>query len=215
MAQLEQLGFVGYGAMAKWMARRLRDAGHTVTVYDPAFQGDNVDGFALMKNPASVACEADAVIVSVPADAALEQSVEGHDGVLEGARRGLLLINTSTVSPAASRTLAAAAAAQGVRFVEAPVSGSTPEAEKGTLVVLAGGELADVAFAAPILDVIGHRTIHAGPAGQGLVMKLAINGIMALATAALAEGLAPTPTDIDEALAVDHVARERAAALLH
>ncbi len=189
MANQKSLGFVGFGAMARKMAPRLRDAGYAVVVFDPAHQGAEIDGYPLMKNAASVAREVDVIIVSVPADAALEQSVEGHDGVLEGARKGLLLIDTSTVSPGASRKLAEAAARQGVRFVEAPVSGSTPEAETGKLVVLAGGEEADVAFAAPILNVIGQKTVYAGPAGQGIVMKLVINGVMALATAALAEGL--------------------------
>ena len=74
--------------------------------------------------------------------------------------------------------------------METPVSGSTPEAESGQLVVLAGGEAADVAAAKGILNVIGRKTVHAGPVGTGLVMKLVINGVMALGTAALAETLA-------------------------
>lgn len=189
MTTSKKLGFVGFGAMARKMAPRLRDAGYAIVAFDPAHQEDAIDGFPLLKSAASVARETDVIIVSVPADAALEQSVEGPEGVLKGAREGLLLIDTSTVSPDASRKLAEVAKKQGVRFIEAPVSGSTPEAETGKLVVLAGGEQADVEFAAPILDVIGHKTIYAGPAGQGLVMKLVVNGIMALATAALAEGI--------------------------
>jgi 3-hydroxyisobutyrate dehydrogenase-like beta-hydroxyacid dehydrogenase len=183
------LGFVGFGAMARKMAPRLRDAGYVVVVFDPAHHGDDIDGYRLMKNAAAVAQEVETVIVSVPADAALEQSVQGRGGVFEGARKGLLLIDTSTVSPGASKKIAEAASRQGVRFVEAPVSGSTPEAETGKLIVLAAGEEADVAFAAPVLDIIGRKTIYAGSAGQGLVLKLVINGVMALATAALAEGI--------------------------
>ena len=189
MSNSHNLGFVGFGAMARKMAPRLRDAGYVVVVFDPAHHGDDIDGYKLMKNAASVAREVETVIVSVPADAALEQSVQGQGGILEGARKGLLLIDTSTVSPGASRKIAEAASRHGVRFVEAPVSGSTPEAETGKLVVLAAGEAADVAFAAPVLDVIGRKTIYAGPAGQGIVLKLVINGVMALATAALAEGI--------------------------
>ena len=189
MSSLKRLGFVGFGAMARRMAPKLRDAGYAVVVFDPAHHGDEVDGYPLKGDAASVAREADVVIVSVPDDAALEKSVQARGGVLEGAMEGLLLIDTSTVSPGASRKVAEAAAKQGVRFVEAPVSGSTPEVEKGTLVVLAAGEEADVAFAAPVLKVIGRKTVHAGPAGQGIVMKLVVNGVMALATAALAEGI--------------------------
>lgn len=189
MAEFKTLGFVGFGAMARKMAPRLRDAGYRIVVFDPAHHEDAIDGFPLLKNATAVAGETDVILVSVPADAALEQSIEGPDGVLQGARQGLLLINTSTVSPDASRKLAEAASKQGVRFVEAPVSGSTPEAETGKLVVLAAGKEEDVSFAAPVLGVIGHKTVYAGPAGQGLVMKLVVNGIMALATAALAESI--------------------------
>lgn len=189
MSNEKQLGFVGFGAMARKMAPRLRDAGYNVVVFDPTYHEHTVDGYPLMKNAAAVAREVQVVVVSVPADEALELSVQGPGGVLEGAREGLLLIDTSTVSPGASRRVGAASAKKGVRFVEAPVSGSTPEAETGQLVVLAAGEEADVAFAAPVLDVIGRKTIYAGAAGQGLVLKLVINGVMALATAALAEGI--------------------------
>ena len=190
MSDQKRLGFLGFGAMASKMAPRLRDAGYAVVVFDPAHHGDKIDGYPLLKDAAAVARQAETVIVSVPADAALEQSMEGHNGVLEGAREGLLLIDTSTVSPGASIKLAAAAKRRGVRFVEAPVSGSTPEAESGQLVVLAGGDEADIAFAKPFLDVMARKIIHAGPVGQGIAMKLVINGILALGTAALAEGLA-------------------------
>ncbi len=189
MANFKKLGFVGFGAMARKMAPRLRDAGYSIAVFDPAHQDETVDGFPVLKSAADVARQTEAIIVSVPADAALEQSVEGPDGVLSGAREGLLLIDTSTVSPDASRKLAELAGKHGVRFVEAPVSGSTPEAEAGKLVVLAAGKKEDVAFAAAIFEVIGHKTIYAGPAGQGLVMKLVINGVMGLSIAALAEGI--------------------------
>ena len=176
--------------MARRMAARLRDAGHQVSAFDPAEHGEEAHGFKLARSAAALAGGVDAVVVSVPADAALHEATQGKDGVLAGARKGLLLIDTSTVSPGASGRLAEAAAAQGVRFVEAPVSGSTPEAEAGKLVVLAGGGGDDVAYAAPILDAIGRKTVHAGPVGQGIVRKLVSNGVMALGTAALAEGLA-------------------------
>ena len=190
MPNTKNVGFVGFGAMARKMAPRLRNAGYVVTVFDPAHHGHDIDGYPLRESAAAVAQEADIVIVSVPADAALEQSVHGQGGVLEGARKGLLLINTSTVSPGASQKIAEAAIMLGVHFVEAPVSGSTPEAETGKLVVLAAGHEADVAIAAPVLDIIGWKTVYAGPAGRGIVLKLVINGVMALATAALAEAIA-------------------------
>ena len=193
MAEQTKLGFVGFGAMAKPMAARLRDAGFSIVVFDPAAHGAEVSGFKLLRDAKSVAQEvggAGAIIVSVPNDAALAAASQDPDGILEGAKRGLLLLNTSTVSPGVSQKLADAASKKGVRFVEAPMSGSTPEAESGQLVILAGGAADDVAAAKGILDVIGRKTVHAGPVGHGLVMKLVINGIMALGTAALAETLA-------------------------
>ncbi len=190
MSVKRRLGFVGFGAMSKKMAAHLSESGFSVVAFDPAYKEEQVDGFRLMANAAAVAREVDAVIISVPSDVALEMAVEGPGGILEGAHDGLLLIDTSTVSPPVSIRLAEAAKKRGVRFIEAPVSGSTPEAEKGQLVVLAGGSESDVAFAAPILDVIGRKTVYAGPVGQGMVMKLVINGVMAMGTAALAEGIA-------------------------
>ena len=190
MGEIRRLGFVGYGAMAQKMAGRLRAAGSSVAAFDPGQQGDELDGVRLVDSAASLARQVDAVLVAVPADAALERSTEGPGGVLEGASTGLLLIDFSTVSPGASRRLAERAASAGVRFVEAPMSGSTPEAAAGQLVILAGGAAEDVQAASPILEVVGRRTIHAGPVGSGLAMKLAVNGVMALGMAALAEALA-------------------------
>ncbi len=185
-----RLGFVGFGAMPRRMAARLRDASYSVTAYDNAHDGGDIDGFALTDSPASLAGQVDAILVAVPNDAALHQSMIAPGGALEGAREGQLLINFSTVSPAASKALAEAASAKKVGYVEAPMSGSTPEAESGKLVFLAGGSDADVTAATPILGIVGRKTVHVGSVGDGAVTKLVINGIMALGTAALAEGLA-------------------------
>lgn len=189
-SNLRRVGFVGFGAMAQRMATRLRDAGYQVNAYDPNFNGQAVEGFDMVASPADLARAVDVVIISVPADNALTESSWGDNGLLAGARDGLIVLDTSTVSVGASQKLAKAAKERGVRFVETPVSGSTPQAEKGQLVVLAGGESADIEAAAPILDVIARKTVHVGAIGEGLVMKYIINGVMAIGTAALAEGLA-------------------------
>jgi len=114
----------------------------------------------------------------------------GPDGVLARLASGRLLINTSTNSPALSLRLEAAGRARGIAVVEAPVSGSTPEAEKAQLVVLAGGEPEAVERARPILEALGKTVHHVGPTGQGAAIKLAINGLMGAGLAALAEALA-------------------------
>ena len=185
-----RLGFVGFGAMPRRMAARLRDANYVVIAFDVARDGGEVDGFPLTDSPASLAGKVDAILIAVPNDAALHQSMIAPGGALEGAREGQVIINFSTVSPGASKALAAAAAAKGIGYVEAPMSGSTHEAESGKLVFLAGGSDDDVTAAMPILDVIGRKTVHVGAVGDGAATKLIVNGVMALGTAALAEGLA-------------------------
>ena len=187
---LRRLGFVGFGAMPRRMAARLRDASHSVIAFDVVHLDGELDGFKLVKSAQSLAQEVDAVLVCVPDDHALKQSMQGECGALEGMRPGQMLLNFSTVSPDASRALEKAASQRQVLYVEAPMSGSTPEAETGELVILAGGSKVDVEAASPILDVIGRKTVHIGSIGDGLVTKLIVNGIMALGTAALAEGLA-------------------------
>ncbi len=201
---LSRIGFVGFGAMSRRMAARLRDAGHAVSAFDTAHEGGEIDGFALVESAAALAAGVDAVLVVVPNDAALGAAISGPDGVLEGAHDGLLVVNHSTVSPTASRAAATAAGDRGVRYVEAPMSGSTPEAEKGKLVFLAGGSAADVAAARPLLDAMGRSTVHVGAVGLGAVTKLVINGVMGLGTAALAEGLSyGTEGGVDRDVLID------------
>ena len=187
---LHKLGFVGFGAMPLRMARRLRAEGRSVVAFDPGQDGGELDGFPLVDGAAALAGQVDAVLVCVPNDAALHEATQGPGGVLEAAREQQLLVNFSTVSPTASQALSKAAKAKGVRYVETPMSGSTPEAETGKLVFLAGGDAADVAAAEDVLRILGRRTVHVGAVGTGAVTKLIINGVMALGTAALAEGLA-------------------------
>ncbi len=187
---VDKLGFVGFGAMPLRMARRLRDRALSVLAFDPGHDGSTYEGFALADSAAALAGQVDAVLVCVPDDAALHEAGEGPDGILEGARRGQLLVNLSTVSPRASQAFAGAARARGLRYIETPMSGSTPEAETGQLVFLAGGDADDVTAANDVLAILGRKTVHVGPVGAGAVTKLIINGVMALGTAALAEGLA-------------------------
>ncbi len=143
----------------------------------------------MLPTPRALAEHSDIVLVSVPNDAALDASAYGEDGFLSGLRPGGLVIDTSSVSPDASRRLERAGLERGLAVVDAAVSGSTPEAEAGELVVLAGGSDADLDRARPILDAIGQKTVHVGPAGHGSVIKLVVNGIMVSTMAAIAEAV--------------------------
>ncbi len=184
------VGFVGYGAMARLMAQNIRAAGYATLAYTPSATHDQAaDGTRMLRSARALAQASDIVLVSVPNDSALQASAYGEDGFLAGLAEGGLVINTSSVSPDASRRLAQAGDAHKLAVLDAPVSGSTPEAEKGALVVLVGGSEADLARARPILDAIGQRTIHVGPAGHGSTIKLVVNGIMVSTMAAIAEGI--------------------------
>ncbi|WP_175576155.1 NAD(P)-dependent oxidoreductase [Novacetimonas hansenii] len=183
------IGFIGFGAMASRMGANLRKAGYRIVAYTPSGRGGDGD-VTFLPTPRTLAADADIVIACVPDDEALEQSMSGPDGVLAGMKAGGLLINTSSVAPETSIALATQAAAGGITVLDAPVAGSTPEAESANLVILVGGDAADVARAQPIFDAIGRLTIHAGPSGSGSKLKLVINGIMGATLSVVAEGVA-------------------------
>ncbi|GBQ32033.1 3-hydroxyisobutyrate dehydrogenase [Gluconacetobacter sacchari DSM 12717] len=183
------VGFVGFGAMASRMGRALRDAGYQIVAYTPSGKGGDGTTRFLPRPRLLAEAAGGTVILCVPDDEALAEAAYGPDGVLAGMAAGGLLINTSSVSPEAALALAAAAERRGIAALDAPVSGSTPEADAGALVVLVGGDARDVARARPIFDIIGKATIHAGPAGSGATLKLVVNGIMGVGLAAVAEGV--------------------------
>lgn len=189
MSAHPSIGFIGFGAMAQRMGANLREAGYPVRAYAEHQQDGERHGTP-MEPLATLLPQAEVVIVSLPNDAILEQVLLGTDGVLARLESGRVLINTSTNSPALSLRLEAAGRARGIAVVEAPVSGSTPEAEQAQLVVLAGGEPEAVERARPILETLGKTVHHVGPTGQGAAIKLAINGLMGAGLAALAEALA-------------------------
>ncbi|GBR50953.1 NAD(P)-dependent oxidoreductase [Acetobacter pomorum] len=189
MTTQQTIGFIGFGAMASRMAAHLEKAGYATLAYTPSGKGG--DGVAhFLPTPAEVASKADIVLVCVPDDEALAASMYGPKGVLAGIKTNGLLLNTSSVSPEAADALQKAGQEKKICVIDCPVSGSTPEADAATLVILAGGDDAAIARAQPVFDKIGRITIHAGPSGSGARLKLVINGIMGAGLAAVAEGIA-------------------------
>jgi 3-hydroxyisobutyrate dehydrogenase-like beta-hydroxyacid dehydrogenase len=122
-------------------------------------------------------------------DAALEAIAGGPDGLLAGLGPGKVYVDMSTVSPRVSRELAERVAATGARMLDAPVSGSIPQAETGTLAIMVGGEEQAFATVEPLLRELGQAVTHIGENGQGLLVKLAINISLAVQTLAFSEGL--------------------------
>jgi 3-hydroxyisobutyrate dehydrogenase-like beta-hydroxyacid dehydrogenase len=147
-------------------------------------------GARAAKTPKEAAAASDVLITIVSDPPALEQVLWGADGVLEGMRRGSVLVDSSTVSPALERRAAAACAALGVEFLDAPVTGGTWGAEKGELVMMVGGPQETLSRVEPVFAAIAKRWFHLGGTGAGQTVKVAMNMLLALEVDALAEAMA-------------------------
>lgn len=189
---MERVGFVGLGTMGSAMAGHLARAGHPLVVWNrtPRRAGPLVDlGADEASSPAAVAAASDVVLISVSDTPDVERVLFGPEGIVEGAAPGTLVIDTSTISPSATRSFADRLAAQGVDLVDAPVSGGSEGARKAILTIFLGGDPAAVERARPILATLGKTITHFGPAGSGQAVK-AVNQVMIAGVyLAVAEGL--------------------------
>jgi 3-hydroxyisobutyrate dehydrogenase-like beta-hydroxyacid dehydrogenase len=186
------IGFVGLGAMGSQMAGRLLDAGLTVygTNRTRSKAQELIDGGLQWRvTPRGVADAADVTISMVTDDSALNAITSGQNGVLAGLTNQKVYVDMSTVSPHVSTALAARVRETGAEMVDAPVSGSIPQAQAGTLAIMAGGTTQAFARVEPLLRVLGQTVTHVGANGQGLMLKLAINISLAAQTLAFSEGL--------------------------
>ncbi len=203
---MNTLGFVGLGHMGGNMAARFLAAGYTVFGESrdrPAAQDLVEEGLGWRDTPREVAEAADVIFTSVPDDNVLEDIASGPDGILAGLAEGKVWVDMSTVSPHVSREVAERVQARGAAMLDAPVSGSVPQVQAGTLTIMVGGDEHAYARVEPILRELGTPT-HIGENGQGLVLKLAINISLAVQMLAFAEGLVLAErSGIDHKLAVD------------
>jgi 3-hydroxyisobutyrate dehydrogenase-like beta-hydroxyacid dehydrogenase len=174
-----KIAFLGLGTMGAPMAANLRAHGHALTVWNrtPARAEPLVAaGAQLAATPAAAAKHAELVITMLADPAALDTVMRGDSGALTALAPGTLVVDMSTVDPESARRLDADVRARGGRFVDAPVSGTRQPAIDGTLLIMAGGDAADVARAQPVLAHMG-RVVHVGTVGQGMAMKLVLNGL--------------------------------------
>jgi 3-hydroxyisobutyrate dehydrogenase-like beta-hydroxyacid dehydrogenase len=192
-----KIGLIGLGLMGRPMGMNLLKAGHSLTVWNrTASRADELvaAGAKLAKSPREVAAVCDALITVVSDPPALEEVLWGaskrNDGALDALKPGSLYIDCSTVSPALVHKIAAACEPDGIRFLDAPMTGGDWGAKKGELVFMVGGDAATLKDAEPILGVLGKKWFHLGPNGAGQTIKLAMNLILALEVDALAEALA-------------------------
>jgi 3-hydroxyisobutyrate dehydrogenase-like beta-hydroxyacid dehydrogenase len=189
----DRIAFIGLGIMGSRQAANLRRAGHELTVYNRtrekarawAAEHDAV----VADTPREAAAGAGTVITMVVDGAQVQAMLFGENGAVAGALPGTLFIDCSTIAPADARRIGAALRDRGHGFVDAPVTGSAPKAQDGTLTIMTGGSDADMARARPLLEAMGRMIVHAGEVGQGQAVKVISNSVSAVNCATLAQAL--------------------------
>jgi len=192
LTEKPRIGFIGLGVMGKPMAKRLLDAGYPLIVWNRTrskMEDLVAAGAKAANSPKDVAENSDIVITMVTDSPDVKEVVLGPNGVIEGAREGLILIDMSTISPYVTREIASKLAEKGVKMLDAPVSGGDIGAKQGTLSIMVGGPVDAYEKALPIFKVLGKRITHMGPNGMGQMTKLCNQVICALNIQAVCEGL--------------------------
>ena len=204
---MTRVAFLGLGAIGRLMARHLAEP-FDLTVWNRT--GERASELAahvrarVAPTPAAAARGAECVVTCLPSSKEVESLLDGSGGLMEGLDRDALMIDCTSGDPAASQRIAGRLRERGVSFIDAPVSGGTTAAEKGTLTVMCGGDEAVVARARPILQAFGERIVHCGPVGAGHALKAVNNALLAIHIWSAAEGLATlTKAGVSPTLALE------------
>lgn len=177
-----KVGIIGLGSMGRGMAGSLIDAGFQVIGHDPAVTEmfvERGEAFQLTATSAELCLACEAIILSLPTAAIVEDVVCGTQGLIGAARAGLVIIDTTTSHPDTSVRVAEALAARSVAYIDAPVSGGPSAAATGSLGMVLGGSEEDIAGVAPILDAISRIRTHVGKVGAGHALKIINNALCA------------------------------------
>lgn len=206
----EKIGFVGLGIMGRGMARNILRAGFPLTVWNRTVARMTelvAEGAAAAQSPASCAQHNDIIITCVSDTPDVEQVILGENGVIHAAAPGSLVIDMSTISPQVTQQIAAALREKGVYMLDAPISGGSEGAAKGTLSIMVGGEAAQVERAMPVLETMGKKITHVGGTGAGQMVKLVNQIIVVGNMLAVAEGLLFAQAgDLDLAKTIEAIA---------
>jgi len=193
MERSTRVGFLGLGIMGSRMAANLARAGFPLAVWThtpgKAQRWAAEHGASAHETPAAVAAGCELLISMVVDGEQVASVLLGEDGAVEGAQPGLLCVDMSTISPHQTRAIAGGLRERGVSMLDAPVTGSSPRAEQGTLTIMVGGEREDFERARPVLEAMGSLVVHVGQLGQGEMVKLINNALGAANAAAVAEAL--------------------------
>lgn len=187
-----EIGFIGLGAMGKWMALNMMKAGFAMRVYDispAAVQILTEQGAAAAKSPADVAARVDWLFLSLPDTELVEKVIFGDNGVVQGAKPGLVLVDLSTINYIPTLEIDRKLKERGIRFADAPVSGMEARAREAKITVMFGGEEALFQTVKPALDAIGNQIVYMGAVGNGQLTKLINNLLFNISCAGLAEVL--------------------------
>src|SRR3954465_13441933 len=201
-----RVGFIGLGIMGSRQAANLVRAGHelrgfkrtreTAEAWASRHAAEGAAGgwasehaAEVAESPRAAAEGADAVITMVVDGPQVEAMLLGQDGAVAGAPEGTLFVDCSTIAPEHARRLGATLRERGHGFVDAPVTGSAPKAQDGTLTIMCGGDAADMERARPLLEAMGQLIVHAGEVGQGQAVKVISNSVTAVNCATLAQAL--------------------------
>jgi 3-hydroxyisobutyrate dehydrogenase-like beta-hydroxyacid dehydrogenase len=190
---MSRLAFLGLGIMGSRMAANLVRAGHELTVWNRtaarAEEFAAVHGAALAASPAEAAAGAEIVLSMVVDGPQVERLLLGEAGAAAGAGSGTLFVDCSTIGPGWARSLGERLAERGHRLLDAPVTGSSPRAQDGTLTIMVGGAAEDYRRARPVLEAMGSLTVHAGPPGHGQLVKVINNAVAAVNAATVGQAL--------------------------
>jgi 3-hydroxyisobutyrate dehydrogenase-like beta-hydroxyacid dehydrogenase len=186
-----RVAFLGLGIMGRPMAANLVKAGHEVSVWNRS-AGKQVDGARVAVSPAEAARGAEVVWMCVSDTAAVERILFSADGVESVLAPGMIIADSSTIAPSATRKFAERVRARGADYVDAPMTGSKVAAESGQLIFITGGEEATLARLEPLFNAMGKKVLHMGPTGHGQSAKLGGNLMIALMFEGFAEALTLT-----------------------
>jgi 2-hydroxy-3-oxopropionate reductase len=189
---MSKIGFIGLGIMGKPMSRNLLKAGFQLVIYDidrAPVEELKQAGAEVGASPMDVAAKAHVIITMLPNSPHVKAAVLGKDGVIEGAHKGSIVVDMSSITPIVSREISEALAQKGIRMLDAPVSGGEPKAIDGSLSIMAGGAQADFDEVLPIFKAMGSSAVLTGGSGAGSVTKLANQIIVQLNIAAVSEAL--------------------------
>lgn len=187
-----KVGFIGLGIMGSRMAANLQKRGHALVVHNRTAEKAKsllAGGADWADSPGDLAAKADVIFTMLAHPDAVKEAALGKNGFLSSSKSGGLWIDCSTVNPSFSREMAGESRSRGVRFLDAPVTGSKGVAESGKLTFWVGGEPVDLEASRPLLECMGNRIVHAGKQGMGASLKMVMNQMLGTLLAVFAEGL--------------------------